>query len=293
MGPPAVADMAAQAMPFRADLHRYAARLVGSVIDGEDIVQDAMLRAVAAPELADLRSLRAWLFRVVHNRAMDVLRARAIRSAEPIEVAVDLADDCTLGPEEVLLTRESVGTAVARFARLPVTQRCVIVLKDVLGETLADIADLLDLSVDAVKAHLARGRERLARINAEAPAGPPPSPASASAARFAALFNAQDWDALRTMLADDVRLRQSEHPERRGRADVGMFFGIYARTPGLRLAPAWVEGREVIAVFEPPDAPAPRYFMWLDWQGNRIAFIRDYRHVPYVAEGAGLALAPS
>jgi hypothetical protein len=67
-------------------------------------------------------------------------------------------------------------------------------------------------------------------------------------ARYAALFNRRDWDGLRAMLADDVRLIQSTYPLRAGAADVGMFFGIYAKIEGVRLAPAWLEGREVIAV---------------------------------------------
>src|SRR6185369_3324559 len=95
----------------------------------------------------------------------------------------------TPGPEEALMRRQAVGTAVARFAELPTLQRSVVVLKDVLDESLAEIAELLELTVDAVKGHLARGRARLQQINAQA--GPPADarPASAAAARYAALFN--------------------------------------------------------------------------------------------------------
>src|SRR4051812_19018937 len=108
----------------------------------------------------------------------------------------------------MLLDREALRTAVVRFAALPVPQRSVVILKDVLDESLAEIAALLDLTVDAVKAPLARGRTWLREINARAapPAAPPaPSPA---VARYVALFNDRNWDALRAMLADDVKLVQ-------------------------------------------------------------------------------------
>jgi hypothetical protein len=186
---------------------------------------------------------------------------------------------------------------VSRFAELPTLQRSVVILKDVLDESLKEIAALLDLTVDAVKAHLARGRARLREINAQeinAQAGPlaDARPASAAVVRYVALFNQRDWDSLRALLADDVKLNQSSHPLRVGRADVGMFFTIYARSDGVWLAPAWLEGREVIAVFEDRADPKPSYMMWLEWRDGRIGFIHDYRHVRYVAADAELALAP-
>ena len=119
-----------------------------------------------------------------------------------------------------------------------------------LDESLKDIAELLDLTVDAVKAHLARGRARLREINAQAATLAAARPVSAAVARYVTLFNAQNWDGLRALLADDVKLHQSTYPVRVGAADVGMFFTIYAKFEGVRLEPAWVEGREVIAVFE-------------------------------------------
>ncbi len=93
------------------------------------------------------------------------------------------------------------------------------------------------------------------------------------------------------MLADDVRLIQSAYPPRAGRAEVGMFFSIYAREPPARVAPAWLDAREVIAVWDDPQAAKPSSFMWLEWTDGRISFIRDYRHVPYVVDEAELVLA--
>jgi RNA polymerase sigma-70 factor (ECF subfamily) len=287
------AQFLALAGELRPQLHRYCARLMGSVIDGEDVVQDTLVRAfVALDDLDEAPPLRAWLFRIAHNRALDLLRSRAIRAAEPIEAAHEVADPESPDPMEVLMRREAVDTAVSRFVELPTVQRSVVILKDVLDQSLEEIAVLLDLTVNAVKAHLARGRSGLKAINAQASAQPAPRPPSPAVARYVALFNGRDWDGLRAMLADDVKLNQATYPLRAGRADVGMFFTIYAKIDGVWLAPAWLEGREVIAVFEDRADPKPSYFMWLEWRDGLIGFIRDYRYVGYVAADAELTLAP-
>jgi RNA polymerase sigma factor (sigma-70 family) len=282
----------AQASELRPELHRYCARLMGSVIDGEDIVQDTLVRAfMALPDLEYMPPLRPWLFRIAHNRALDVLRAGAVRRSEPIEAAQDMADETSPDPIEMLMRQEAVKTAVSRFIELPILQRSVVILKDVLGETLIDIAGLLDLTVDAVKGHLARGRTRLRDINGQARPLPEAKPASPAVARYVALFNQQNWDGLRALLADDVKLIQSAHPPRVGSADVGMFFSIYAKFDRLRLAPAWLEGREVIAVYADPADPKPSYMMWVEWRDGRISFIRDYRYVRYAIADAELVMA--
>jgi RNA polymerase sigma factor (sigma-70 family) len=290
------AELLALAGELRPELHRYCARLMGSVIDGEDVVQDTLARALVA--LQDFEEqgletppLRPWLFRIAHNRALDLLRGRAVRMTEPIDAALDVADPATPDPVEMLMRQEAVKTAVSRFAELPTVQRSVVILKDVLDERLTEIAALLDLTVDAVKGHLARGRARLRQINAQARPLADARPASAAVARYVALFNRQDWDSLRALLADDVKLNQSTYPPRAGAAEVGMFFTIYAKFEGVWLAPAWLEGREVIAVFEDRADPMPSYFMWLEWRDGRISFIHDYRYVRYVVADAELALA--
>jgi RNA polymerase sigma factor (sigma-70 family) len=287
------AELLAQAGELRPDLHRYCARLMGSVIDGEDVVQDTLIRAfVALQDLEETPPLRPWLFRIAHNRALDLLRAREVRMSEPIDVAPDVADPAQPDPLEMLMRKEAVRTAVSRFAELPALQRSVVILKDVLDESLIEIAALLDLTVDAVKGHLARGRAHLREINAHARPVPAARPASAVVARYVALFNQRDWDGLRALLADDVKLHQSLHPVRVGRADVGLFFTLYAKIDGVSLALAWLEGREVIAVFEDLADPKPSYILWLEGRDGRISFIHDYRYVRYVTVDAELTLAP-
>ena len=246
---------------------------------------------VALDEMEEAPPLRAWLFRIAHNRALDLMRSRAIRAAEPIEAVYEVADPESPDPVEALMRREAVETAMSRFVELPTVQRSVVILKDVLDQSLEDIALLARPHGQRGQSPLARGRARLKAINAEAPAETAPRPPSPAVARYVALFNRRDWDGLRAMLADDVRLIQSSYPLRAGRADVSVFFGIYAQSPPARVGPAWLDGREVIAVWEDSRAAKPSYLMWLVWTDGRISFIRDYRHVPYVVDDAELVLA--
>ena len=194
-------ELFALAGELRPDLHRYSARLMGSVIDGEDVVQDTLVRAfVALQDLEEEPPLRPWLFRIAHNRALDLLRSREVRMAEPIDAAPEVADSTQPDTLEMLMHKEAVKTAVSRFAELPTLQRSVVILKDVLDESLIEIAALLDLTVDAVKGHLARDRAHLREINALDRPLPDARPASAAAARYVALFNKRDRDGLREQI---------------------------------------------------------------------------------------------
>jgi RNA polymerase sigma-70 factor (ECF subfamily) len=280
---------------LRPALHRYCARLTGSVFDGEDIVQDTFARAlVAIEELAAPAApaaLRAWLFRIAHHRALDLLRARQIRASEPLDEAEPGMSDGGPDPREQMIGREAVETAAARFLELPVGQRSVVILKDVLGHSLDEISGMLDMTVNAVKAALARGRARLAQINAALPPPAVARPPSPAIVRYVALFNERNWDALRALLAHDVRLRQSAQPVLTGAGEVGMFFTHYAATPDWRLAPAWLEDHEVVAVFTPESGGSPAYVMYIESRDDAIVLIRDFRYTRYVVDGAEIVLA--
>jgi len=136
--------------------------------------------------LEETPPLRPWLFRIAHNRALDLLRGRAVRKAEPIDAA-RTSPIRPPDPVEMLMRQDAVKTAVSRFAEIPILQRSVVILKDVLDESLTEIAAFLDLTVDAVKGHLARGRARLREINAQAGPLADARPASAAVARYVAL----------------------------------------------------------------------------------------------------------
>src|SRR5918994_2801032 len=279
-----MSEFASAIQDLRPTLHRYCARLMGSVIDGEDVVQDVLAKALVAAPALEAAALKPWLFRVAHNRALDLLRARNLRVADSIDDHDDLVDRSAIDPTETMMRTEAVRTAVSRFGELPLTQRAVVILKDVLDESLGGIADLLGLSVDGVKGHLARGRAGLKVINART-ASADTRAASDEVARYVEMFNRRDWDGLRAVLAGDVRLKQSGYPVRSDDAD--LFFTFYAKSPPHRVAAAWLDGREVIAVYDTPTAE-PSHFMWLEWRDGQISFIRDYRYVAYVVTEAEL-----
>ena len=274
--------------PVRPELHRYCARMTGSLADGEDVVQDTL--ATACYELSQMKALpplRPWLFRIAHNRAIDHLRRERLRQAEPLDAAAELAGDATHEPEQALARQQAVRAAIASFLALPPTQRACVILKDVLDHTLDEIAVELDSSVPAVKAALHRARVALAATNAPPPA--PPLEVSAGLQRYAALFNAHDWDGVRALLADDVRLDLVSRRKLAGR-EVATYFSNYAGVGGWRVAPAWLDGDEVLAVWL-GDAARPAYFIALRWRGNRVCAIRDLRYVPYIAQEATFRFA--
>jgi len=278
----------------RPDLHRYCARMTGSVADGEDIVQETLARAYyALAEVETLPPLRPWLFRIAHNRALDYLRRYDRRMGQPLEAASSAPAQGTEDPEDALARDEATRAAISRFSELVPVQRSCVILKDVLGHSVEEMSKLLELSVPAVKAALHRGRQRLRILAESAPreAMPAPPPASPSIARYAALFNARDWDAVRAMLAEDVRLDLVSRLQRSGRRDVSAYFTNYDRVHDWHLVPAWLDGAEVMAVFRDPADPRPSYFVELTTRDGFITQIKDYRYVPYILSEALPALA--
>src|SRR5688500_396568 len=253
----------ARVADLRPELHRYCARMVGSLTDGEDIVQEALARAFyAMPEYETLPPLRPWLFRIAHNRALDHLRRYEYRMGQPLAES-DVAVEEAPGPEDALAQAQALHAALSRFVALAPAQRSCVILKDVLGHSLEEIAELVELTVPAVKAALHRGRAGLRAHGKEVGeahdgAGPAVGPRASSplVARYAALCNARDWDGVRAMLADDVRLDLVSRAQRTGRRDVGSYFTRYDAVHDWHLAPAWLDGREVLAVF--PSAGAAR-----------------------------------
>jgi RNA polymerase sigma-70 factor (ECF subfamily) len=265
--------------------------MTGSIADGEDVVQDALARAYyELSALKEVPALRGWLFRIAHNRALDFLRRYDRRMSEPLENVEHYEDEPTAAPDQVLIREQAIHTAISRFLELAPTQRSCVILKDVLGHSLDDIAQLLGLSIPAVKAALHRGRARLLTLSANTAAAPRPRPASPVLARYVELFNARDWDGVRAMLADEVRLDVVSVVRRQGRERVNSYFTNYASLSDWRLARAWLDGHEVLAVFRPSSSTSPAYFIEVDIEANSVARIRDFYHVPYIAQEADFEL---
>jgi RNA polymerase sigma-70 factor (ECF subfamily) len=272
---------------LRPELHRYCARMLGSVIDGEDVVQDTLARAyLALSELQEEPRLRAWLFQIAHNRALDILRGADRRKRDNNEEAFDIWDEAPAADEE-LAKHQALTLAVSRFLELPPVQRSCVILKDLLDHSLEEIAELLALSVPAVKAALHRGRVRLRELSLESQADADVPPVSSPVvARYVALFNARDWDGIRAMLSSDVRLELVSRAHASGKKDVGFYFTNYSRLTGWRVQRAWLDAREVMAVFRDASAAEPSYFVEVRTSAGEIVSIHDYRYVPYIARDA-------
>jgi DNA-directed RNA polymerase specialized sigma24 family protein len=212
------------------------------------------------------------------------------RMSEPLDAVHDSAADPAPDPGDAIAHQQVVQLAVSRFVGLAPAQRSCVILKDVLGHSLEDIGGLLELSLPAVKAALHRGRLRLRELAAKPQAAPPVPASSPSVARYVALFNARDWDGVRAMLAEDVQLDLVSRAQRQGSA-VGNYLSNYDLREDWRLAPAWLEGREVIAVFRAPGDARPGYFIELGVADGKIRFIHDFRYVPYIMRDARIELA--
>jgi RNA polymerase sigma-70 factor, ECF subfamily len=269
---------------LRPELHRYCARLTGSVIEGEDIVQETLANAFYALSLKDeVPPLRPWLFRIAHNKAVDFLKSHGRKYTE---VRADLED--VAGFDEKA-DPAIVRATLARFPSLPMPQRSAVILKDVLGHSLEETAQTMETTVMAVKAALVRARARLLEPEEdEAPRKIEPAAARAELDRYAALFNARDWDGLRALIADDCRLDLVSKSQRRGKT-VGEYFARYERED-LSFRVVRVEGQLALAV-HPRGAARAAYFVLLEWESGRVRAIRDFRYVPYIAAEAELSPA--
>lgn len=272
---------------MRPRLHRYCARMVGSVIDGEDVLQDALTKAMEARATAgSIGNPEGWLFRIAHNTALDFLRRRNRQEALRGPAEVDMIID----PLDAVESRQVAATSLRTFMRLPVAQRSSVILMDVLGCSLKEICAVMDCSLPAAKAALHRGRTQLREIADEPEDAPQHRLSDADRARldaYVAHFNARDFEAVRAMISDDVRLDLVSKTRMRGKAEVASYFGNYAKIGDWRLETGLVEGRPGILVFD-PNAPdrGPNYFVLLEWAGGKVATIRDFRHAPYVIDGA-------
>ncbi len=276
---------------LRPRLHRYCARMTGSVIDGEDVLQETLVKAIEAfPHTGPLANVEGWLFRIAHNAALDFLRRRARR--EGIQDG-DEALETIADPDSAIERRQAAAASLRTLMRLPVAQRSSVILMDVLGHSLEEISEVLESTVPAVKANLHRGRQRLVELAAEPDDRPPPVLAEADRQRLAAYvarFNARDFDALRAQLADDVKVEVVNRTRLSGRGEVGRYFGNYSQTNDWHLVPGLVEGRPAAVVLDPAQpAGPPVYFMLIDWRDGRLLNVRDFRYAHYVVDGAELS----
>jgi RNA polymerase sigma-70 factor (TIGR02960 family) len=271
--------------PFRRELHLHCYRILGSVQDAEDAVQETLLAAWRGLEGFEERSsLRAWLYRIATNRCLNILRGRRrrprevpamvdppepTRLSEPIwlepypDVLLDDLVDSAPEPPARYETRETVGLAfVTALQHLPPRQRAVLVLRDALGFSGAEVAGMLDTTEAAVKAALQRARATLDQYMPTGEREDAPTPGSRRerelVGHFAAAVERGDVDAVVSMLTDDAWVRMPPQPyEYQGHTALAAFLRDRAIRRGapLRLVATRANGQPAFGCYI-PDAQA-------------------------------------
>src|SRR5215470_2884570 len=267
---------------IRPSLHRYCARMTGSIMDGEDVAQEALLEAYRKLDKYDeSRPLKPWLFRIAHNRCIDFLRRKGVRDEAEAAAAVP---DAASPAEPVLETGKAVEHLVLT---LPPKERACLLLKDVFDYSLEEIAELVDSTAGGVKAALNRARTKLAE-------SPPPAKSAQSASPelkqilqlYVDRFNRRDWDGVRELTRADARLRVAERFA--GKLVDAPYFANYERWPWpWKLAVGEVDGATVVIILQRgADTWTPHSSIRLDVIGQRIERIVDYIHCPWLLPAA-------
>lgn len=214
-GPPA--EPIGQLAPYRSELMRHAARMLGSGFEAEDAVQETTMRAWNALDRFEGRShLRSWLYRICTNVCLDMLASRQ-RRARPMPEAsqsesVMLAQMRTAAampsdqdPAEVVVARESVRLALMVVLQyLPPKQRAVLILREVLHWSAADVAQLLDTSVASVNSALQRARATVRVVRGRIRSVDVDAETRARLDRYTQAFEYSDINALTALLAGEA-----------------------------------------------------------------------------------------
>ena len=197
-------------------------------------------------------------------------------------------------PENDTARREAAAASLHTFMRLSVAERSTVILADVLGYSQREVGAVLDVSIPSVKASLHRGRYRLRALALEPDDRPAPGMSERERSLLSAYverFNARDFDAIRDMLAAEVRLDLVARTRMSGRSEVGTYLGNYSRSHDWHFVAGFVDGRPAAIACEPGTSPGrPIYFVVVDWRGREILGIRDFRYARYVCESAELTL---
>ena len=270
---------------LRPQLHRYCARMTGSVMDGEDVTQEALFEAYRKlDKFDDSRPLKPWLFRIAHNRCIDFLRRREARH----EVEAPLMPPVTIPPDESWAL--GVGNALEHLVQtLPAKERACILLKDVFDYSLDEIAGTVDSTVGGVKAALNRARTKLAAAPSQPKASRSVNPQLTRLIKlYVDRFNRRDWDGVRVLISADARVSVADAYA--GKLVDAPYFSNWERTSlPWRLASGEVDGEPAVIILRRgPDTWSPFSMVRLSIVDQEIEHISDYVHCPWV-----IALAKS
>ncbi|HEY7621993.1 MAG TPA: sigma-70 family RNA polymerase sigma factor [Solirubrobacteraceae bacterium] len=300
--------------PFRRELQLHCYRIVGSIQDAEDLVQETLLAAWRGLERFEGRaSLRSWLYRIATNRCLNAMRDSGRRPraaagngerfqrpepthrAEPIwldpypDVLLEDIADVAPGPDARHETREALALGfVAGLQHLPPRQRAVLVLRDVLGFRAAEVADMLETSEASVNSALQRARSALEERAPARERAPLPTAASEREllGRFADAFERGDVDSIVALMTDDAWLRMPPDPEEyQGHAAITRFLGDlfqWRAGKGFRLVPTRANSQPAFGYYlEDPRAPIAHAggVQVLTITGDRISAITRFGDV--------------
>jgi RNA polymerase sigma-70 factor (TIGR02960 family) len=290
--------------PYRSELRVHVYRIVGSVHDAEDLIQETLLAAWRGLDRFEGRaSVRAWLYRIATNRSLDALRASRRRPEgrlpasevpeptrradrmwlEPFpDVLLEGVPDDAPGPDARYEAKETIALAfVAGLAHLPAQQRAVLVLRDVLGFRAAEVAEMLETTDASVNSLLRRARgafeTRLPATGRERAPLPRSKREREIVERLADAFEAGDIDGVLAMLTDDAWLTMPPEPfEYQGPMAIGAFLSYRAISRGvpLRLVPTRANGQPAFGCYFPsPESATARPYglLVVALDGDRIS----------------------
>jgi RNA polymerase sigma-70 factor (TIGR02960 family) len=309
--------------PYRRELQLHCYRILGSLQDAEDLVQETLLAAWRGLEAYEGRaSVRAWLYRIATNRCLNALRARSrrprelpamdqppepTRRTEPIwlepypDVLLEDIADRSPGPGARYEARESVELAfIVALQHLPARQRVALVLRDVLGFRNAEVAEMLDISQLSVKGALQRARAALGEPLPAADRERAPLPDSARerelVGRFADAFQRGDVDEVIALLTDDAMLTMPPWPlEYQGHEAIAAYLSYRAQLRGtLLVVPTRANTQPALGCYLPETQGGiarPYSLIVLTLEGNRIAAIT--RFVGHAALFGNFGLPPT
>lgn len=274
---------------IRPALHRYCARMTGSVMDGEDVMQDALFQAYRKLDtFDDARPMAPWLFRIAHNQSIDFIRRHEVRRD---------AETVAMTPEWVMPAvpaGRELGRAVEHLVRsLPPMERACVLLKDVFDYSLEEIAEMVDTTVGGVKAALNRGRSKLAgapegegRQSKKTAEGKKNAEAAQILRLYVDRFNRRDWDGVKELIVADAQLRVADRFS--GRLVDSGYFGVYERWKiAWRLVLGEVDGEPAVLRLGTEGGEwEPKSVIRFDVAEGRVVRIRDYWHCPWLLDAA-------
>jgi RNA polymerase sigma-70 factor (ECF subfamily) len=264
--------------------------MTGSAVDGEDILQDALIKALAAlPNVGVVDNPEGWLFRIAHNTALDFLRRRARRPMMQSDEDLDMIAAADSPGHD----NEAATMSLRTFMRLPALQRSAVILKDVLGHSLEEVASITGASEAAAKSALQRGRSRLREFAREPADVSLPMLSDVMRGRlikYVEGFKTGDFDAVRAMLADDVKLDLVAKLHKQGKSEVGQYYAAYAAAKQWAYAAGVVDGRAAMLVYDREvSLETPAYFVALDFEGDHVVSVHDFLYARYAMDGLDLS----